>query len=164
MLKSLSAKSVALYFTLLLLSILMVFLVDKTTFVYHGRGISGNGNPGILALMPAWAVSFMLMVATFVMAVKYFDALSDHIVKLAYRLWVPVLSVFALILSFFLQLRKVKNHYVAMREFTDANGSLIFIGNINAYSNSLYYNAYILLFSVSLAILCGWIVVIKRPY
>ncbi|WP_163872915.1 hypothetical protein [Paenibacillus favisporus] len=159
-----SVKSVKWYAVLVLLCVLLVYLVDLTTFRYHGRGISGNGNPGLLFLFPAWTAALMLMIATFIMAVKYFDDLSDHIVKKAYRIWLPLFSLLALLLSVYFQYRKIMQWVDTYRQMTEKAGSPLFLGALNPYNNSLYYNAHILLFCVSAVMLCGWWVVSRRPY
>jgi hypothetical protein len=150
------------YLSLLLVNVLLVFLVEIFTVVRSEPTYSGNGNLGWLLLYPGWAILIMLMLFTFVIAVRYFDTLQDYIAKLPSHSLVPCLSVVTLLFALYLQLRKIKNTLISLHDSGDEESLIRLLWPINNYTNSLYYNAYILLFSVSFAILGGWWVVQKR--
>ncbi|WP_136604945.1 hypothetical protein [Paenibacillus dokdonensis] len=156
-----SAKTWIMYLSLLLLSALFAILVDVFTVVRR-TGYSGNGNPGWLLLYPGWFTLIILMLFTFVIAVRYFDILQDYIAKLSYHSLVPILSVCTLFLSLFLELRKIKLTLASLRHNGDEESLIHVLGPVNIYTNSLFYNMYILLFCFSLATLGGWWVVQQR--
>ncbi|MDR9855247.1 hypothetical protein RJP21_16645 [Paenibacillus sp. VCA1] len=156
-----SAKTWMTCALLLAVNVLLVFLVEFFTAVGSGSASSGNANPGGMLLVPGFVSLLLLMLMTFVVAVRYFDMLQDYIAKPSYHLLVPGLSVAALLLALFLQLRKVKHALISLRG--DDEPAIRSLGLVNMYTNSLYFNAYIVLFWLSFAVLGGWWVVQKRP-
>ncbi|MWV43227.1 hypothetical protein GRF59_06245 [Paenibacillus sp. HJL G12] len=157
-----SAKSWMSYLSLLFGCICLVIFVDLHTLTPMNSMHSDPTNIGRLLLYPGWSMLAALLLFTFVFAVRYFDALEDYIAKLSYHSLVPFLSSCTLLLSFFLQLRKLKHTLTSLR--TDAESMPVFdsIGLVNAYTASLFFNAHIVLFWLSFSILAGWWVVQKR--
>lgn len=88
----------------LILCILCVFAVDITTFKYRvGRGISGNGNPGLIALSLSWI--FLSITLTFLVFifVGYMKRISNKLIKIV----ITTLSVIILISMVFAELRVI---------------------------------------------------------
>lgn len=157
-----SLKSWMTYLLLLFGCMLVVIWIDlltvaQTDLMHDGYGISAR-----LLLYPGWFMLAALMLFTFAVAVRYFDTLQDYIAKLSYHHLVPFLSSCTLVMSWLLQLRKMKTTLTALRAEGQTQTAYNSFEQVHVYTNSLYFNAYIVLFWLSFAILCGWWVVQKR--
>ncbi len=128
-----------------------------------GRDGSTGGLPmDRMLLYPGWLLLALLMLLTFVIAVRYFDTLQDMIAKMLHHDLVPFLASCTLLLSFALQLRRVKLAAVSPAVTGDDGIPQSGFESSSMLSANLIFNANIVLFCVSFAILCGWWAVEKR--
>lgn len=146
------------YFIFLFWNVLMIFAVHGLTFQHEaGRGISGNGNPGILILFPSLLTLLILFIWTVSLS-KWW--LYDQRQRWGGRVhvMVPLVAVLLCVLSVFLELHMIENLRMQLGGFTnDPNSAVYRFGWLNQYTNTLFYNFPILLFGLSLSILIGWL-------
>ncbi|WP_342554435.1 hypothetical protein [Paenibacillus sp. FSL R7-0652] len=146
------------YLIFLLWNIFMVFAVHGMTIQHEaGKGVSGNGNLGILALVPA-LITFLILCYWTAYLTKwwmcdqreYWGRWGNAVICTA-ALALCVLSVFWEI-HFFEDLRVQLNGYTH-----DPESAVYRFGWLNQYTNTLYYNFPILLFGVSFSVIVGWV-------
>ena len=145
------------YVIFFLWNVLMIFAVHGLTFQHEaGRGVSGNGNPGILILFPSLLTLLILCIWTVSLS-KWW--LYDQRQRWGRKVHVvPLLAVLLCVLSVFLELQMIENLRTQLGGFTnDPNSAVYRFGWLNQYTNTLYYNVPILLFGLSLSILIGWL-------
>ncbi|MCL6604617.1 MAG: hypothetical protein K6T94_17275 [Paenibacillus sp.] len=140
---------------LLVLNVFCVFAVDVTTFKYrNGGGISGNGNPGLIALTLGWILLLFLLLRVVFIAIEYFKKVSHKLSKVI----IPTGLIVILALMILAEIRFINLLGHNLNGFTNDKDSIVFrFGWINQYTNSLFYNGYILIFGVALALLLSWI-------
>ncbi|WP_127538487.1 hypothetical protein [Paenibacillus illinoisensis] len=146
------------YFIFLLWNILMIFAVHGLTFQHEaGRGISGNGNPGILILFPSLLTFLILCIWTVSLFKRWlYDQRQRWVGKV--HVMVPLAAVLLCVLSVFLELLMIEDLRVQLGGFTNDPSSAVYrFGWLNQYTNTLYYNAPILLFGLSLSTFIGWL-------
>ncbi|QUL52694.1 hypothetical protein KDC22_19885 [Paenibacillus tritici] len=142
---------------LLVLNVLGVFAVDITTFKYRiGRGISGNGNPGIIALIISLTLLAILFILLVFISIDYLRKLPRKFTMIV----IPSLSMVTIVFMIFGELNKMNVLEQNLKGFTNDKDSVVFrFGWINQYTNTLFYNGYILGFGISLAILVSCLIV-----
>ena len=146
------------YVIFFLWNVLMIFAVHGLTFQHEaGRGVSGNGNPGILILFPSLLTFLILCIWTVSLSKWWlYDQRQRWGVKV--HVMVPLAAVLLCVLSVFLELQMIENLRTQLGGFTnDPNSAVYRFGWLNQYTNTLYYNVPILLFGLSLSILIGWL-------
>ncbi|MEO2205361.1 hypothetical protein ABGV42_16635 [Paenibacillus pabuli] len=146
------------YVIFFLWNVLMIFAVHGLTFQHEaGRGVSGNGNPGILILFPS-LLTFLIQCIWTVSLSKWW--LYDQRQRWGDKVHVivPLLAVLLCVLSVFLELQMIENLRTQLGGFTNDPSSAVYrFGWLNQYTNTLYYNSPILLFGLSLSIFIGWL-------
>ncbi|MED5018795.1 hypothetical protein P9847_15910 [Paenibacillus chibensis] len=142
------------YALLLVLQVVFVFLVDITTFRYRpGHAISGNGNPGVIALVTAWIFFVPFLAWTMVCARRFFARSPKTLKQIRW----PLLMLILLLIMAACEIAKIQAYRAACNGFTNNPQSVVFhFGWIHQYSNVLYYNGYILVADISLSLLIGW--------
>lgn len=140
---------------LLLLNVLCIFAVDITTFKYKNGGvISGNGNPGLIALTMGWILLLFLLIRVVFIAIEYLKKVSHKLSKVI----IPTCLIVILALMILAEIRFINLLGHNLNGFTNEKNSIVFrFGWINQYTNSLFYNGYILIFGVALALLVSWV-------
>ncbi|MEK4006554.1 hypothetical protein [Paenibacillus sp. FSL H3-0333] len=142
----------------MILSILCVFAVDITTFKYRvGRGISGNGNPGLIALALSWTFFTVTLTLLAFIFVDFLKRKSNKLIQLA----VATLSATLLISMVFAELRAINILEKNLNGFSSDRDSVVFrFTLINQYTNTLFYNWYILIFGIALALFISCLIVL----
>lgn len=146
------------YFIFLLWNVLMIFAVHGLTFQHEaGKGVSGNGNPGILILFPSLLTFLILCIWTVSLSKRWlYDQHQRWGEKM--HVMVPLVAVLLCVLSVFLELHMIEDLRVQLGGFTNEPSSAVYrFGWLNQYTNTLYYNVPILLFGLSLSIFIGWL-------
>lgn len=147
-------KDTILLGSLLTINVFMVFMVDLFTFVKR-IGISGNGNPGIIALILAWIVFGLFLVVLFIYGIKFFSKENregNYMYPLA--MIVIVLISSTLLAAKFKRLGEIFNGLP-----TEPESLLYGFGLLNQYTNTLFYNFYVLYIGMAFIILAGWLFV-----
>ncbi|MCM3204152.1 hypothetical protein [Paenibacillus illinoisensis] len=146
------------YFIFLLWNVLMIFAVHGLTFQHEaGKGVSGNGNPGILILFPSLLTFLILCIWTVSLSKRW---LYDQCQRWGKKVHVMVAmaAVLLCVLSVFWQLLMIEDLRVQLGGFTNEPSSAVYrFGWLNQYTNTLYYNTPILLFGLSLSTFIGWL-------
>ncbi|MCM3783416.1 hypothetical protein M3231_10560 [Neobacillus mesonae] len=139
-----------------LISLLLVLLVDLFTFKYPpGGSTSGNGNPGILVLAPALLYLIGLLIYTFFFMKNLFVS-----VKNAASKEVPILLICFILTFLLLITMDISDLRNQLGGFTNDPESAVYrFGWLNQYTNTLFYNIYIVLLGISLVSLVSWITV-----
>ncbi|UOK64528.1 hypothetical protein MT997_08665 [Paenibacillus sp. OVF10] len=146
------------YFIFLIWNVLMIGAVRGLTFQHEpGRGVSGNGNLGLLVLAPS--------LLTFPILCIWKTTLSKWWLYDQRQRWggkvhvcVPLIALLLCVLSVFLELRIIDDLRMQLNGFTnDPNSAVYRFGWLNQYTNTLFYNVPILLFGLSFSILIGWL-------
>lgn len=142
---------------LLLLNVLCIFAVDITTIKYRaGKGISGNGNPGILILILSLILFTIFLIHLVVKSIEHLRKLSPTMTKIV----IPSIATLTLVLTIFGELNKISALAQNLNGFTNDKDSVVFrFGLINQYTNTLFYNGYILIFGISIAMLVSCLIV-----
>lgn len=141
-----------------LISLVLVLLVDLFTFKYEpGGSTSGNGNPGLFILVPALLYSIGLFIYTFFFMKKLFASVHDKYVA---TMRVPIL-LFCFILIFSLMaLMEITDLKTQLGGFADDPGSVIYrFGWLNQYTNTVFYNIYVLFVGMFISSFVSWSVV-----
>ncbi|MFK0522800.1 hypothetical protein ACINKY_11405 [Paenibacillus illinoisensis] len=146
------------YFIFLLWNVLMIFAVQGLTFQYEaGRGISGNGNPGVLILFPSLLTLLILCIWTVSLS-KWWLYDRRQLWGGKVHIMLPMAAALLCVLSVFLQLHMIEDLRMQLGGFTNDPNSVVYrFGWLNQYTNTLYYNVPILLFGLSLSIFIGWL-------
>ncbi|MGF9697345.1 hypothetical protein [Paenibacillus sp. MABNR03] len=144
------------YFIFLLWNVLMVFVVHGLTFHHEpGKGVSGNGNPGVLVLFPS-LLTFVILCIWTVSLSKWW--LYDQRQYRGGKVYIMVLlfAILLCVLSVFLELQMIENLRIQLHGFTNDPDSAVYrFGWLNQYTNTLFYNLPILLFGLSFSTLIG---------
>lgn len=142
---------------LLALNVLFIFAVDITTIKYRvGKGTSGNGNPGIVVLILSLILFAIFLVNLVLKAIEFLRELPQAITGIV----IPSLAIVTLGVTIFGELNKISALKQNLNGFTNDQDSVVFhFGWINQYTNTLFYNGYILLFGISVAVLVSCLVV-----
>ncbi|WP_418040479.1 hypothetical protein [Paenibacillus xylanilyticus] len=146
------------YFIFLLWNVLMIFALHGLTFQHEaGRGVSGNGNPGILILFPSLLTFLILCIWTVSLSKRWlYDQRQRWGMKV--HVMMAMAAVLLCVLSVFWQLLMIEDLRVQLGGFTNDPSSAVYrFGWLNQYTNTLYYNTPILLFGLSLSIFIGWL-------
>lgn len=142
---------------LLALNVLFIFAVDISTIKYRlGKGISGNGNPGIVVLILSLILLAIFLVNLVLKSVESLRKQSQAITGIV----ISALAIVTLGVAIFAELNKISALKENLNGFTNDQNSVVFrFGWINQYTNTLFYNEYILIFGISLAMLVSCLVV-----
>lgn len=142
---------------LLALNVLCIFAVDIATIKYRvGKGISGNGNPGILILILSLILFAIFLINLVVKSIEYLRKLPLTITSIV----IPALSLVTLVLMIFGELNTINALEQNLNGFTNDKDSVVFrFGWLNQYTNTLFYNGYILIFGISIAMLVSCLIV-----
>lgn len=145
------------FLLLLILNALCIFAVEITTFKYkNGGSISGNGNPGIIALFIGLIFLVIFSIYMGSLFIKYFKKPTKKTVLVL----LPTSLVLIFVSMIFAEINKVKLLHQHLNGFTNEENSIVYrFGWINQYTNSLFFNWYILIAAVSLTLLVAWIVI-----
>lgn len=142
---------------LLALNVLCIFAVDITTIKYRlGKGTSGNGNPGIVVLILSLILLAIFLIHLVLKSIEYLRMLPPTIATIV----IPALAMVTLVFMIFGELNTISALKQNLNGFTNDKDSVVFrFGWINQYTNTLFYNGYILMFGISIAMLVCCLVV-----
>lgn len=142
---------------LLALNVLCIFAVDIATIKYRvGKGTSGNGNPGIVVLILSLLLLAIFLILLVLKSIESLRKLPPTVTTIV----IPFLSLVTLVLMIFGELNKISALEQNLKGFTNSKDSVVFrFGWINQYTNTLFYNGYILMFGISIAMLVCCLVV-----
>ncbi|WP_238652807.1 hypothetical protein [Paenibacillus piscarius] len=142
---------------LLALNVLCIFAVDITTIKYRvGKGTSGNGNPGILILILSLVLLAVFLIHLVLKSVEYLRKLPQALTAIV----IPALATLILVLTIIGELNTIRALEQNLNGFTNDQDSVVFrFGWINQYTNTLFYNGYILMFGISVAVLVSCLIV-----
>ncbi|WP_339218406.1 hypothetical protein [Paenibacillus sp. FSL H8-0332] len=142
---------------LLALNVLCIFVADLTTIKYRlGKGTSGNGNPGIVVLILSLLLLAIFLILLVLKSIESLRKLPPTVTTIV----IPFLSLVTLVLMIFGELNKISALEQNLKGFTNSKDSVVFrFGWINQYTNTLFYNGYILMFGISIAMLVCCLVV-----
>ncbi|WP_339310221.1 hypothetical protein [Paenibacillus sp. FSL M7-0896] len=142
---------------LLALNVLCIFAVDISTIKYRvGKGTSGNGNPGIVVLILSLILFAIFLIHLVVKSIEYLRKLPPTITTMV----IPSLAIVTLVLMIFGELNTISALEQNLNGFTNEKDSVVFrFGWINQYTNTLFYNGYILMFGISIAMLLSCLIV-----
>ncbi|WP_068612736.1 hypothetical protein [Paenibacillus tuaregi] len=148
-------KKEVVYIALLMINILFIILVDITTFkVRPDRGISANGNPGIIVLTFGVAFFLILVILTYLEIYRMLERTDKPKIIL-----IPVLSLVFLTLVIIGEVTKVNLLREKLRGLTNDEDSAVYhFGWINQYTNTLFFNQYILIAGISLSVFLAWVI------
>ncbi|MFE4709777.1 hypothetical protein ACFRAM_02785 [Paenibacillus sp. NPDC056722] len=121
---------------LLILNIVCIFLVDRTTFKYSsGNSISGNGNPGIIALVMGLFLFAILLY--YVGRVTWNLNNSNRNTHL--NIILTLTSTFIFTIMMIGEISKVHTLSKNLNGFTNEKDSIVYrFGWINQYTNNLF--------------------------
>lgn len=144
------------YLSLLLLNVLLVWGVELFTFKYRpGYGISGNGNPGILVLVAAYICFFFLLVVTFFRSSSFFQNPTNR----SSQPLLPLLACLLLIFMILGEIHSIQSLREQLHGFTHDEQSVVYrFRYLNQYTNTLYFNLYILIGGICVSSLLSWII------
>ncbi|WP_433751103.1 hypothetical protein [Paenibacillus amylolyticus] len=146
------------YFIFLIWNVLIIGAVRGLTFQHEpGRGVSGNGNLGLLVLAPSLLTFLILCIWTTILS-KWW--LYDQRQRWGGKVHacVPRVALLLCVLSVFLELGVINDLGIQLNGYTNDTYSAVYrFGWLNQYTNTLFYNIPILLFGLSFSILIGWI-------
>ncbi|MEK3836581.1 MULTISPECIES: hypothetical protein [unclassified Paenibacillus] len=142
---------------LLALNVLCIFAVDISTIKYRlGKGTSGNGNPGIVVLIFSLILLAIFLVNLGLKSVESLRKQPQAITGIV----IPALAIVTLGVTIFGELNKISALKQNLNGFTNDKDSIVFrFGWINQYTNTLFYNGYILMFGISIAMLLSCLIV-----
>lgn len=142
---------------LLALNVLCIFAVDISTIKYKlGKGTSGNGNPGIVVLILSLILLTIFLIHLVLKSIESLRKLPPTITSIV----IPALSLVTLVLMIFGELHTISALEQNLNGFTNDKDSVVFrFGWINQYTNTLFYNGYILMFGISIAMLVSCLIV-----
>lgn len=142
---------------LLALNVLCIFAVDITTIKYRvGKGTSGNGNPGIVVLILSLLLLAIFLIHLVLKTIEYLKKLPPTITTIV----IPSLAIVTLVLMIVGELNAISALEQNLNGFTNDQDSVVFrFGWINQYTNTLFYNGYILMFGISVAVLVSCLIV-----
>lgn len=142
---------------LLALNVLCIFAVDIGTIKYRlGKGTSGNGNPGIVVLILSLMLLTIFLIHLVLKSIESLRKLPPTITSIV----IPALSLVTLVLMIFGELHTISELEQNLNGFTNDKDSVVFrFSWINQYTNTLFYNGYILMFGISIAMLVSCLVV-----
>ncbi|WP_145333065.1 hypothetical protein [Paenibacillus xylanexedens] len=146
------------YLIFLIWNVLMVFAVDGMTIKHEmGKGVSGNGNLGILALFPSVLTFLILCFWTAYVTKWWFYDQREYWGKWG-NAAVSIVAAALCVLSVFWEIYIFEDLRVQLNGYThDPESAVYRFGWLNQYTNTLYYNFPILLFGVSFAVIIGWV-------
>ncbi|WP_366346494.1 hypothetical protein [Paenibacillus amylolyticus] len=146
------------YFIFLIWNVLMIGAVRGLTFQHEpGRGVSGNGNLGLLVLAPSLLTFLILCIWTTNLS-KWW--LYDQRQRWGGKIYacVPFAALLLCVLSVAWELHTINDLRLQLNGFTNDPDSAVYrFGWLNQYTNTLFYNVPILLFGLSFSILTGWL-------
>ncbi|MDR6718775.1 hypothetical protein [Paenibacillus sp. 2003] len=146
------------YFIFLIWNVLMIGAVRGLTFQHEpGRGVSGNGNLGLLVLAPSLLTFLILCIWTTNLS-KWW--LYDQRQRWGGKIYacVPFAALLLCVLSVAWELHTINDLHLQLNGFTNDPDSAVYrFGWLNQYINTLFYNVPILLFGLSFSILTGWL-------
>ncbi|WP_338539853.1 hypothetical protein [Paenibacillus tundrae] len=145
------------YLFFLLWNVLMVGGVHISTIQHEpGRGVSGNGNLGLLVLFPSILTFIILCMWTMTLTRRWFNDHRDRSDPM-YAL-IPIVAILLCGLFIFMEVQFIHNLGEQLNGYTNDPDSAVYrFGWLNQYTNTLYYNFPILLFGLSFSIFIGWI-------
>ncbi|MDM5279646.1 hypothetical protein ACN9MH_05245 [Paenibacillus silvae] len=146
------------YFVFLIWNVFMVLAVHVMTIKHEaGKGISGNGNLGILALFPALISFIILCLWTVYLCRWWFCDQREYWGRKGNNIIVVGALVMS-VLSVCWQLHFIEGLRLQLNGYTDDPGSVVYrFGWLNQYTNTLFYNFPILLFGLSVSVTVGWL-------
>ncbi len=150
-------KTGLLFLACLLINIFLAAAVDVLTFTYRpGHGISGNGNPGVIVLIVGGLCLLLLMFHTTVLTRAFYKKHPEKLLNKVY----PLLAVCMIVIMVALEVGKIHSLRKTLNGFTRHEPSVVYrFGWVNQYTNSLFFNVYLIAIGVSLAFILGWILV-----
>lgn len=142
---------------LLALNVLCIFAVDITTIKYRvGKGTSGNGNPGIVVLILSLILLAIFLIHLVLKSIESLRKLPPTVTTIV----IPALAMVTLVFMIFGELNTISALVKNLNGFTNDKDSVVFrFGWVNQYTNTLFYNGYILMFGISIAMLVSCLVV-----
>ncbi|MGN7411130.1 hypothetical protein [Paenibacillus sp. SAF-068] len=146
------------YLIFLIWNVLMIGAVRGLTFQHEpGRGVSGNGNLGLLVLAPSLLTFLILCIWTVYLSKWWlYDQRQQWGGKMHNA--VPVIALLVCVLSVFLEIHIINDLRMQLNGYTnDPNSAVYRFGWLNQYTNTLFYNVPILLFGLSFSIGIGWV-------
>ncbi|MBD8838462.1 hypothetical protein MHB85_05025 [Paenibacillus sp. FSL K6-4396] len=146
------------YLIFLIWNVLMIGAVRGLTFQHEpGRGVSGNGNLGLLVLAPSLLTFLILCIWTTNLS-KWW--LYDQRQRWGGKIHacVPFAALLLCVLSVAWELHTINNLRLQLNGFTNDPDSAVYrFGWLNQYTNTLFYNVPILLFGLSFSIFISWL-------
>ncbi|WP_340015862.1 hypothetical protein [Paenibacillus sp. FSL K6-1318] len=146
------------YFIFLIWNVLMISAVRGLTFQHEpGRGVSGNGNLGLLVLFPSLLTFLILCIWTTTLSKWWlYDQLQRWGGKM--HALIPLVAFLLCVLSVAWELHIIDELRMQLNGFTNDSDSAVYrFGWLNQYTNTLFYNIPILLFGLSFSIWMGWL-------
>ncbi|MEK4347184.1 hypothetical protein [Paenibacillus sp. FSL P4-0184] len=140
----------------LILNVISILAVDRMTFKYSsGESISGNGNPGFIALAVGL---FLFIILLFYVGVLIMGFNSKSRSKLV-NITLPVTSILILGIMIMGESSKIRSLSKNLNGFTNNKDSVVYrFGWINQYTNNLFFNGYIFFAGVALTVFIVWVV------
>jgi hypothetical protein len=145
---------------ILILNVISILAVDGMTFKYSpGGSISGNGNPGIIALVVGLLL-FTILLFYLGTIIKRFNSKSrSQLVNIT----LPLTSILILGIMIRGELSKIRLLSNNLNGFTNHEDSVVYRFDwINQYTNNLFFNGYIFLGGVALTVFIVWVVTSQR--
>jgi hypothetical protein len=144
----------------LILNGISILAVEGMTFKYSpGGSISGNGNPGIIALVVGLLLFTILLfnVGALIRGIK-----SKSKSKLV-NITLPLISILILGIMIRGETSRIRSLSNNLNGFTNNNDSVVYrFGWINQYTNNLFFNGYIFFGGVALTAFIVWVVTSPR--
>ncbi len=140
----------------LILNVISILVVDRMTFKYSSSGsISGNGNPGLIALAVGL---FLFIILLFYVGVLIRDFNTKSRSKLV-NITLPLTSILILGIMIMGESSKIRSLSKNLNGFTNNKDSVVYrFGWINQYTNNLFFNGYIFFAGVALTVFIVWVV------
>lgn len=126
---------------ILILNVISIFAVEGMTFKYSpGGSISGNGNPGIIALVVGLLL-FTILLFNVGALIRGFKSKNKS--KLVH-VTLPLTSILIIGIMIWGETSKIRSLSNNLNGFTNHKDSVVYrFGWINQYTNNLFFNGYI---------------------
>lgn len=144
----------------LVLNVISILAVEGMTFKYSpGGSISGNGNPGVIALAVGLLLFIILLFHIGVLMKRFNSKSRSKLVNIT----LPLISIFILVIMITGEKSKIRSLSNNLNGFTNNKDSVVYrFGWINQYTNNLFFNGYIFLGGVALTAFIVWVVTSPR--
>jgi ABC-type maltose transport system permease subunit len=134
---------------LLVFTVILFVLIDVFTLKNDREGVSGNGNPGLLFIIPVIPLYIAMLVYVYRISQKYFFSQNNP------RLYLGIFIALALA-CIFGEYQQIQSHLRALGGGPSTPDSVIYhFPWLNQYTNTMFFNLYTYILGILFVLLAS---------